>query len=166
MSLGAEQTKLIADYTMNDYERERDITKRVIAAIPAKGEDYTPNAKSRQALDLAWHIASTEVWFLNSISDARFGSSEPNRPEQLRNSQDVLAWYDQNAPKALERTRSLSGEQLGKELDFFGKMQAPAVAYLTLMVKHTVHHRGQLSTYLRPMGAKVPSIYGPSADTQ
>ena len=45
-------------------------------------------------------------------------------------------------------------------------MQLPAVSYLTLMVKHGAHHRGQLSAYLRPMGAKVPGIYGPSGDSQ
>jgi uncharacterized damage-inducible protein DinB len=45
-------------------------------------------------------------------------------------------------------------------------MQLSGVGYLTLMVKHSAHHRGQLSAYLRPMGAKVPGIYGPSGDTQ
>jgi len=45
-------------------------------------------------------------------------------------------------------------------------MSYPAVVYLTIMVKHSAHHRGQLSAYLRPMGAKVPGIYGPSGDTQ
>jgi uncharacterized damage-inducible protein DinB len=42
----------------------------------------------------------------------------------------------------------------------------PGIVYLSLIIKHSVHHRGQLSTYLRPMGGKVPGIYGPSADTQ
>jgi uncharacterized damage-inducible protein DinB len=51
-------------------------------------------------------------------------------------------------------------------IDFFGMMQLPGVAYLTLMVKHSAHHRDQLSAYLRPMWAKVPGIYGPSGDTQ
>lgn len=166
MSLDAKQTKAIADYTLADYERERAITTSVIAAMPAGRENYTPEAKSRAALDLAWHIASVEVWMMDAVCDGHFGALEPDRPGQIRSPKDVLAWYEQNAPQALERTRGLSGEQFAKEVDFFGKMQAPAVSYLTLMVKHTAHHRGQLSTYLRPMGAKVPSIYGPSADTQ
>ena len=45
-------------------------------------------------------------------------------------------------------------------------IQAPGVNFLAMVIKHSVHHRGQLSTYLRPMGGKVPGIYGPSADTQ
>jgi len=49
-------------------------------------------------------------------------------------------------------------------IPFFGVMEMPAVAYLNFMNLHTAHHRGQLSTYLRPMGSKVPSIYGGSAD--
>jgi uncharacterized damage-inducible protein DinB len=166
MSLSAEQAKAIANYTLADYENERATTKRVIAAVPAGRESYTPDPKSRTALDLSWHIASTEVWLLDSICAGQFAQGEPERPEHVRNAQDVLAWYDQRLPATLERTKNLSGEQLAKVLDFFGKMQFPAVAFLTLTVKHSAHHRGQLSTYLRPMGGKVPGIYGPSADTQ
>ncbi|MGD0497954.1 MAG: DinB family protein [Bryobacteraceae bacterium] len=166
MSLTAEQAKALADYTLADYQNELATTKRVIGAIPAGQESYTPDAKSTKALDLAWHIASAEWFFLNSISEGKFASGESGRPEHIRSAKDVVAWYDENVPPALERTGRLSGEHLAKDIDFFGKMQAPAAVYLTLMVKHGVHHRGQLSAYLRPMGAKVPGIYGPSGDTQ
>ena len=47
-----------------------------------------------------------------------------------------------------------------------GMKQAPGVGWLAMATKHSVHHRGQLSSYLRAMGGKVPGIYGPSADTQ
>jgi len=67
---------------------------------------------------------------------------------------------------ALSRVRELSGEKLANVLDVLGMIQAPAVSLLAMAVKHSVHHRGQLSTYLRPMGGQVPGIYGPSADTQ
>ena len=58
----------------------------------------------------------------------------------------------------------MPGEKLAKDTPFFAGMELPNVIYLGLMNRHGVHHRGQLSTYLRPMGAKVPGIYGPSAD--
>ncbi len=58
----------------------------------------------------------------------------------------------------------LSGEQLSTPVDFLGLRTDPAVAYLNIAMRHSVHHRGQLSTYLRPMGAKVPAIYMESAD--
>jgi uncharacterized damage-inducible protein DinB len=165
MNMTAEQAKGIADYTLADYEHEQAATKRVIEAIPASGLNYTPDAKSMTALDLAWHVASAEWFFLNSVADGKFSAGESKRPENIRNAQDVLNWYEQNVPPALARAKSLSGAQLAQNVDFFGIMQGPAAWYLTLMVKHGAHHRGQLSTYLRPMGAKVPSIYGPSADS-
>jgi uncharacterized damage-inducible protein DinB len=58
----------------------------------------------------------------------------------------------------------LSGEQLARMIDFRGMLQWPAVSFIRLGLSHTIHHRGQLSMYLRPMGAKVPSIYGESYD--
>jgi uncharacterized damage-inducible protein DinB len=166
VALTADQAKIIADYTLVDYENERAATKRVIGAIPASGQNYTPDAKSMTALDLAWHTVSTEPFFLNAVCEGQFSHGESKRPDGIRNAQDVLAWYEKNIPPALERAKGLSGQHLVKVVDFFGQMQAPAVWYLSLMIRHSVHHRGQLSAYLRPMGAKVPSIYGPSGDSQ
>ena len=60
----------------------------------------------------------------------------------------------------------MSGEQLVGSIDLLGMIQMPALNFLSMAVKHSVHHRGQLSSYLRAMGGKVPGIYGPSADTQ
>ena len=62
--------------------------------------------------------------------------------------------------------KAVSGEQLVKRIDFRGLFQFPAVIYIQVGLSHTVHHRGQLSMYLRPMGAKVPSIYGESYDAR
>jgi uncharacterized damage-inducible protein DinB len=166
MNLTADQAKMIADYTLADYEQERAANKRVIAAIPVSGLNYTPDSKSMTALDLAWHVASAEWFFLNSVCEGKFAGGESKRPDTIRNAQDVLDWYEQNTTPMLARAKSLSAAQLGQSIDFFGMMQAPAAWYLTLMAKHGAHHRGQLSAYLRPMGAKVPSIYGPSGDTK
>ena len=79
---------------------------------------------------------------------------------------DAVARYKDKVQAQLERVRAMSGEQLLGTIDLFGMMQAPAVGFVQMCVKHSVHHRGQLSSYLRAMGGKVPSIYGPSADTQ
>ena len=57
-----------------------------------------------------------------------------------------------------------AADKLTKPVPLFGVMELPAVAYLNLLNLHSSHHRGQLSTYLRPMGSKVPAIYGGSAD--
>ncbi len=166
MSLTACQAKVIADYILSDYEQERAPTKRVIAAVPADQCSYAPSGKCMTSLDLAWHLASSELFFLDGVCNGTFSAGESKRPENIRNAQDVLSWYDEKIPPAIERTRSLPAEQLAQPIDFFGMMQMPGVNYLNLMVKHSAHHRGQLSAYLRPMGAKVPGIYGPSGDTQ
>lgn len=160
-----DQAKLIANYTLADYETEIPATKRVIAAVPAGRKAYAPSEKCMTALALAWHVASAEVFFLNGVIDGEFKGGESAMPDNIKSAADVLAWYDANQPATLEKAKALSGDALAKTVDFFGVWQAPAVTFLTLMVKHGSHHRGQLSAYLRPMGAKVPSIYGPSADT-
>ena len=75
-----------------------------------------------------------------------------------------MSWYDQNVARATARVRALTPEQLLTPVDFLGAFNFPAVFYLAFLNNHSIHHRGALATYLRPMGAKVPSIYGGSAD--
>ena len=65
----------------------------------------------------------------------------------------------------MQRLENTTPDQLVKTVDFRGRLQLPAVMYLQMMLHHSVHHRGQLSAYLRPMGGKVPAIYGESFDT-
>jgi uncharacterized damage-inducible protein DinB len=145
-------------------DQEAPVTRKVIAAVPAGKEDYSPDPKSMNALKLAWHIASSDVFFMNSIADRKFARGEAGVPAQIKSAADVAAWYDANRPAAVARLKAMSGEDLAKPLDFMGVFTAPAVTILTLGLRHVIHHRGQLSVYLRPMGAKVPSIYGPSGD--
>jgi uncharacterized damage-inducible protein DinB len=82
------------------------------------------------------------------------------------NSADAVSRYKEKVPAALDRVRAMSGEKLSNIIDLFGMVKASGVNFLAMTIKHSVHHRGQLSTYLRPMGGKVPGIYGPTADTQ
>ncbi len=80
----------------------------------------------------------------------------------MRNSPDLASWYGESFDAGFQRLSQLSSEQLLKVIDFRGLFQFPAVVYLQLSLNHTIHHRGQLSMYRRPMGAKAPSIYGQS----
>ena len=166
MPYSAEEAKLLAGYVLATYERERKTTRRVIAAIPAGQENYTPDAKSMTSLALAYHLASSEKFFLTGVLNGKFESGEKGRPDTIQSAEDVLAWYDANVPPCIEAVKAMPAEDAAREVDFFGMMQAQAFNYLTLMLNHSCHHRGQLSAYLRPMGAKVPSIYGPSADSE
>ncbi|MGE5205521.1 MAG: DinB family protein [Chlamydiota bacterium] len=151
------------DMMAGSIAREMETTKKIIAAIPdARSRDYRPDPKARNAFELAWHIVSSEVQMLDEIADAKF-SMEP-RFQEPKTISEMLAWYETNLPRALDRVRALSDQQLTKPVDFYGAFNYPAVYYLGFVTSHSIHHRGQLSTYLRPLGAKVPSIYGGSAD--
>jgi uncharacterized damage-inducible protein DinB len=143
---------------------EHRITKSIIDAIPHDKGDYCPNGISRSALDLAWHIAATEMRFMDALLAGEFDLSPRPRPESIKNSGDLTGWYGDNFEPRLEKLAKLSPEQLLRIIDFRGMFQLPAVMYLNLLLHHSIHHRGQLSMYLRPMGAKVPSIYGESYD--
>jgi uncharacterized damage-inducible protein DinB len=161
-----EAAKTISDYLMAHYEQEHATTLRVLERVPAGKQDYAPDQRSMNALKLAWHIASADWFFMDCIANGEFKAGEPGVPESIKSPADVVAWYKTNVPAAAERVKAMTGEQLAKELDFFGMMKAPGVDFVALMLKHSIHHRGQLSAYLRPMGAKVPGIYGPSGDTE
>lgn len=165
--MNPKDTKTIADFLIGDFSREMQTTERVLAAVPNDRLDYQPDPKAKTGLGLIRHLPLEDEWILNCIADGVF-VPPPDQSDAcgIMTPADAVARYKDTVPAALERVRALSGEQLAKELDLLGMMQAPAVGFLAMAVKHSVHHRGQLSTYLRPMGGAVPGIYGPSADTQ
>jgi uncharacterized damage-inducible protein DinB len=142
---------------------EQPLTKRVIEAVPIDKGDYRPDQISRTAFELAWHIAAAENRFLDAVINGSF-NFDSTRPEWIRNSADVAKWYGETFQTNIELLQKLSDDQLVKMVDFRGIRVMPAVVYLMSGMSHTIHHRGQLSQYLRPMGAKVPSIYGMSYD--
>jgi uncharacterized damage-inducible protein DinB len=99
-------------------------------------------------------------------SDRRVPLERAERPETIRTPADAAAWYADRFRSAFERLQETSGEQLLQPIDFYGIRHIPALSFVQIGINHTIHHRGQLSTYLRPMGAKVPSIYGESYDAR
>ena len=146
-------------------KNEHRITKNVIEAIPLDKGDYRPDGISKSALELAWHIVATEMRFMDALQAGVFDFSPRPRPDSLKNSQDLTGWYTENFAPHFEKMTKLSQEQLVKIVDFRGLFQLPAVMYLEFVLHHSIHHRGQLSMYLRPMGAKVPAMYGESYDS-
>ncbi len=144
---------------------EHGITCTVIEAIPLDRGGYRPDEISKTALDLAWHIVATEQRFLSAVAAGAFEFHPNPRPDAVKNSADLIAWYKPVFESGFEALSKLPDEALVKITDFRGMFQLPAVMYLNFLLHHTVHHRGQLSMYLRPMGAKVPVIYGESYDS-
>lgn len=155
---------LLHSLYLPDLTNEHRITEGVIEAIPRDKGDFRPDAVSKSGLDLAWHIVSTEMRFMDAVAAGGFDFSPMPRPDAVRTSGDLAVWYTENFGPRFDKLTKLSNEQLAKVVDFRGMFQLPAVMYLGFVLRHTIHHRGQLSAYLRPMGAKVPSIYGESYD--
>ncbi|MGD0001327.1 MAG: DinB family protein [Bryobacteraceae bacterium] len=166
MQLSHDEAKLLTGFILSEYERERPTTVRVLEAVPAGQEDYSPDPKSMGALKLAWHIVATEWFLFEGAIQGALSKPGPQMPDSIHGIPDVVAWYNAHLPAQIDKAKSLSGEALSRLVDFHGKAKIPAYAILQQMLKHSIHHRGQLSAYLRPMGGKVPSIYGPSGDSE
>ena len=161
-----QEAKSIAEFLVADLENEVGITTGVFAAVPQDRLDYTPDPKSKTALGLVRHITLEDEWMLNSVCDGKF---EPPPDDSdacgIMTPAQAIEQYQARMAKAMARVRTLSGGDLVRTVDLMGMIQMPAVSFLSMALRHSAHHRGQLSTYLRPMGGKVPGIYGPSADT-
>jgi len=147
---------------LDGITREAEITKKVIAAVPDAASSYKPDPNARTAKELAWHIANTDIQFLDGIADLTFTMASPEDKPQT--SAEVVAWYDRNVQRGVARIAAMSAEQLLTPIEFFGVFNLPAVLYLGFLNIRSSHHRGELATDLRPMGSKVPSIYGGSYD--
>lgn len=163
-SMQPEQATFLLNFLLPQIRNEHTLTKKVIEAVPVDKGEYQPDPRSMTALDLAWHIAASESFFMDGASSGQFNFGGGKRPDTIRSSADVVAWYTEHFEKSVEQASKMTPEQLLKSIDFHGMFNFSAIVYLQLMLSHSIHHRGQLSAYLRPMGAKVPSIYGGSAD--
>lgn len=149
---------------LDGLTREVETTKKVLAAVPDAKKDYRPDPCARTAWELAWHLANTDVQFMDGIADLEFKMAARSEMEKPKNVAELVDWYGKNMKRAAERVRALSGEQLATPVNFMGVFNMPAAFYLAFLNNHSIHHRGELATYLRPMGSKVPSIYGGSYD--
>ena len=157
-----EQALGLRDFLVTSLKNEMKTTARVIGAVPDDKASYRPHETSKSAQELADHIATVDVSFLESVIRGSFDNpggagAGPMAPSQ------ATSMYQEKMPKLIDRVATLTGEELARPVQFY-TFNLPAVLYLDFALRHCIHHRGQLSTYLRPMGAKVPSIYGGSAD--
>jgi uncharacterized damage-inducible protein DinB len=162
--LQPDQALAILQFTLPFLKREHEMTKKIISAIPEGKATYRPDPIAKTAFDLAAHIAGAENMFLSAVGAKGFDYSVSKRPESVETIADIRRWCSETFEKNFERLSKADGESLAHVIDFRGHMQMPSVFFLQLAIAHSSHHRGQLTVYLRPMGAKVPSIYGESYD--
>lgn len=148
------------------YEREHATTLKVLRAFPAEQSAFRPHERSNAALQLAWTFVLEERMMLLGINrQSVVGSGFPAPPDSW---EKVLDAFEEQHRRLLERLRSASESDYAGTVTFFtGPNQMgeiPISNFLWSMLSDQIHHRGQLSVYLRMAGGKVPSIYGPSAD--
>jgi len=163
--MNPESARAMAGFYIPILAEEVETNVRVFKAVPEEERDYRPHSNSMSALEIARHMSLEDVWFLQAVIDGQFGPVPPQGPDsEVTSVADAIDLYNEKMPTLIEQVKSLSGERLTQEVSLMGIFNLPAIGFLSFMIRHSVHHRGQLSAYLRPMGAKVPQIYGGSAD--
>lgn len=144
------------------WEKEAKTTRNVISRIP-EGSDYRPDPKSRIAREIAWLIVREEVVLAEGLEKGVLEWAEVPAPATIK---EVLDAYDR--ANLVKRVQAVDAARWDGRVPF--RMQGQEVMNETGaenawgFLLDIIHHRGQLTTYLRAMGSTVPQIYGPSAD--
>jgi uncharacterized damage-inducible protein DinB len=141
------------------WEDEAKTTRNVIARIP-ESSDYRPDPKSRTASEIAWQIACEEKMIIDALETGKADWNPAPAPKSMK---EMLEIYEKQSTDIVRRLKALPQTRWAGSLDFFGG-ERPASPMAWSFLFDIVHHRGQITTYLRPMGSTVPQIYGPSAD--
>lgn len=147
------------------WKREAAATRKVISRIPQERSDYKADPKARSAREIAWVIIREEMVLGEGLPKGVLDWVEITTPATVK---EILETYDRHHDTVTKNLEGLTVEQWERKVPFmFGGqevMKESGYENVWGFLFDIIHHRGQLSTYLRPMGSTVPSIYGPSAD--
>jgi len=141
------------------WTNESKTTRNVLARIP-EGSDYRPDPKSRTAKEIAWQIVCEEKMLIDALETGKAEWAPPPAPATMK---EMVEGYERQSADIERRWQALPAARWDGTLEFFGS-QRPVSPMAWSFLFDIVHHRGQISTYLRPMGSTVPQIYGPSGD--
>jgi uncharacterized damage-inducible protein DinB len=150
---------------MKIWDKEAVATRKVIERIPQDRSDYRADPKARTAREIAWLLVREEMVLGDGLERGSLTWEEIPTPGTVK---EILDTYDQHHGKVTEKLRSLDAARWEASVPFLWQgqevMRASGYDSAWGFLLDQIHHRGQLSTYLRPMGSTVPAIYGPSAD--
>lgn len=141
------------------WTSESQTTRTVLARIP-EGSAYKPDPKSRTAQEIAWQIVCEEKMLIDALETGVAEWAPPPQPETMA---EMLAVYDAQNARMPERWAALPDQRWTGAMAWFGTSR-PAAPLAWSFLFDIIHHRGQITTYLRPMGSTVPQVYGPTAD--
>jgi uncharacterized damage-inducible protein DinB len=151
---------------INTWEREFQTTVKVLKSMPQEKADLKPAEKSKSAKDLAWVFVSEEAVLIDGVCKGEVNWGAMQKPPATL--AEVIAALEKNHSGNVARIRNLSDADWNSQMPWMvapkqmGTLRRADVLWVALM--DSIHHRGQFSVYLRIAGAKVPSIYGPTAD--
>ncbi|HEV8304616.1 MAG TPA: DinB family protein [Gemmatimonadales bacterium] len=152
---------------LNTWERESAVTLKVLRAYPAAKADLKPHEKARAAKDLAWNFVFEGVGGGQAV-EGEFKFPPPNMPPKPGSWDGIVTECERAFRSLADKVRKADDAYLNTTVKTFTgpKQQSDTrrLDFLWFLLMDMVHHRGQLSVYLRMAGGKVPSIYGPSAD--
>lgn len=155
---------------LDAYDREHATTMKVLRAYPEDQLDLKPHPRSKSARELAWVFVlecglGTKVWHDQLAKGVPSGSAPPAPPESWS---ELLDKVESAAKDFRELVASAPDEDLNGTVHFFSAPKTMGELsrkqWIWFLLHDQIHHRGQFSVYLRMSGAKVPSIYGPTAD--
>ena len=153
-----------------ELEHEAKVAREVLSRVPADKFDWKPHEKSMSFGKLASHVAEMVSWTGPTLQypELDFGKID-YKPFEPKSTEELLEYFDKNLAEAADVLRNITDEQFiepwtmrnGEKVYF---TMPKVVAMRSFVMNHIIHHRGQLSVYLRLNDIAVPSIYGPSAD--
>ena len=153
----------LRDFYLKRLKAEIPVFLKVLNALP-KDLSYKPHDRSPSAEQLAWTV-TYEMKALIAVVNTGKAEWENITPPSL---DEMISMYEQWSSEVLEKVAALDDASQERNAQFLYQghvvMEKPMMEFLWDFMFDAIHHRGQLSAYLRPMGGKVPSIYGPSAD--
>lgn len=155
---------------LEELDRESIATRKILERIPVERSAWQPHEKSFAVGDLAKHVAEIPGWTELMISSDVLDFATMNyQPPVIENTAGLLNLFDKNVKIAKEQLQSAdeakyndSWTMKNGEMIYFTLPRHEVIR--TWVLNHIVHHRAQLSVYLRLMEIPVPGIYGPSAD--
>ena len=162
----------LTEFLLAELDREVERSRRALEQVPEGKYDWKPHEKSMIFGYLANMVATIPMWIAMEITQDELdvAPAEGSKMEQKRldTSADLIEALDKAAAGAREAFGKTTDEHLmtSWKLLAHGKvvMEAPRYVMIQDTINHWAHHRGQMTVYLRLMGAKVPALYGPSAD--
>ena len=156
---------------LGELDYEAISARKILERVPTEKFDWKPHEKSMTMGQLANHVADIIAWYAVTLETDELDFAAGYNPPKPDNTTDLVALFDKNLARANESLKKSSAENFGQMWTLRNGEQIifsmPKTAALrTFVVNHLVHHRGQLSLYLRLNDIPVQSIYGPSADEQ